>query len=80
MYQNIRVLLRVLLSLPSHKLYRRTGLHWPEAPEDVLAWTVRSRLSGLGIMHLYSDIPVDVDQVITMFSRRHKPGSVWQIS
>lgn len=71
-YPNIHALVTVLCTLPVTSCSAERSFSGLKRIKTVVRSSMgNERLSSLALLHMHQDIPVDVDEVIDEFSRRH---------
>ena len=68
-YPNIKALITVLCTLPVTSCSAERSLKRIKCV--FRSGMTNERLSGLALLHLHQDIPIDVEEIIDEFSRRH---------
>ena len=77
-YPNIKALITVLCTLPVTSCSAERSFSGLKRIKSVLrSGMTNELLSGLALLHVHQDIPIDVEEVIDEFSRRHPIWWPW---
>lgn len=72
MYPNIKVLVSILCTLPVTSCSAERSFSGLKRIKSAIRSSMTTeRLSGLTLLHLHRDIPIDIQTAIDEFSRRH---------
>ena len=72
MYPNLRILLIILCTLPITSCSAERSFSGLKRIKSILrSFMTTERLTGLSLLHLHHDIPIDIEAAIDEFCRRH---------